>query len=167
MSFTKTVIYNTIILFHSTPIHRLLSLLEITDLTKCPKELHSFKMNISHQVYLKMISTGHSCSALNPFVSPCSCLRPQHWIMSTCPDINTKGIDVCSIHVIPKWQALSFASSSSWNRTTNKPCCIIHLSWPRCFNVHIPAITCKPVHQKNVNITKERHNKQSLSLTNK
>lgn len=102
------------------------------------------KKNMPSTTYLEMSPAVYSNQCMEPFISMCTLLRPQLCIMNTsCPYIDTEGVDVCSIHVIPKRQTLSFACGGSWNTCTDQSCRVIWLSWIGCFDVNIPAFICK------------------------
>ena len=93
--------------------------------------------------YLEMSPAVYSNQCMEPFVSMCTLFRPQLGIMNTGPNIDTKGVDICSIHVIPKRQTLPFTCSGSWNTCTDQSCSVIWLSWVGCFDVNIPTFICK------------------------
>ena len=90
-----------------------------------------------------MSAASDSDHCLDPSVTPCSSLAPQQCIMITSPDIHTKGIDVCPIHVIPERQTLSCTASGARDVSTYQSCCVILSSWPRSLNVDVPSTCCE------------------------
>lgn len=102
------------------------------------------KKNMSLTTYLEMSPAVYSDQRMEPFVSMCPLFWPQLCIMNTsCPNIDTEGVDVCSIHVIPKWQTLSLTCGGSRNTCADQSCSVIWLSWVGCFDVNIPTFICQ------------------------